>query len=111
MKTLKTSTLLLIGGISLFSLSGCEQAEQAANDAIEKTRQSAAQVLDNATQNGSIDKAKESASQVLGDVRQKAAGLLGQASEFLAKDPQKQDIDILADDAAAEANSDSPTAL
>lgn len=51
------------------SLSGCEQAEQAANAAIEKAKQSAVQVLDEATQSGSMEQAKQSANQIIDDAR------------------------------------------
>jgi hypothetical protein len=62
------------------SLTGCEQVEQAANDIVEKAKQSSVQALDEATQTGSIDQAK-----------QKAAGLLSQANEYLSKEQRGQD--------------------
>lgn len=111
MNNFKTSTLLLIGSISLFSLSSCEQVEQATNTAIDKAKQSSAQVVDEATQNDSLEKAKQSASQALDGARQKAADLLGQASEFLSEDQHKQDIESPAEKESGEANDDSTTAL
>lgn len=82
-------------------LTGCERIEQAANDAVEKAKQSAVQVLDEATQSGSIDQAKQSANQVLLETKQKAADLIGQASEYLSKDGQEQDVESLAAEAPA----------
>ena len=46
MTKLNLVTLFLIGSIPVVSLTGCEQMEQTANDAMEKAKQSAAQVLD-----------------------------------------------------------------
>jgi hypothetical protein len=92
MKKFNSKTLLLIGGISVVGLTGCERLEQAANDALEKAKQSAVQVLDEAGQSGSIDQAKQSANQVLLETKQTATGLLGQASEYLSQDPQTQDV-------------------
>ena len=93
MKKFNSATLVLIGGISVVSLTRCEQVEQAANDAVEKAKQSAVQALNEATQTGSIDQAKQSANQALLEAKQKAAGLLGQASEYLANDQQGQFIE------------------
>ena len=91
MRTIRTITFLLIGGIALIGLSGCEQVEQAANDAVEKAKQSAVQALDEAKQTGSIDEARQSATQALQEAKQAAAGILGQASDYLANDQQAQD--------------------
>ena len=53
-----------------FALTGCEQLEQAANDTINQTKQTAAQALYEARQSASIDKAEQSADPVLQVVRQ-----------------------------------------
>ncbi len=90
MKILKSTTLLLIGGISIVSLTGCEQVEQAASVAVERAKESAVKVVDEARQSGSIDDARQSADRALQEAKQAAAGLLGQASEFLANEPQEQ---------------------
>lgn len=92
MKKSNAVVMLLVGAISVVGLTGCEQVEQAATDAVEKARQSALQVLDEAKQSGSIDQARQSANQALNEAKQKAAGLLGQASEYLSQDQQEQDI-------------------
>lgn len=91
MKKLKSTTLLLIAGISVTGLTGCEQMEQAANVAVEKARESAVQIIDETRQSGSIDEARQSANQALQEARQTAAGLLGQASEYLSEKPQVQE--------------------
>lgn len=91
MKQINSATLLLFGGISVVSLTGCDQIEQATNNAVENAKQSAVQVVDEVRQAGSIDQAKQSAKQALTEARQTAAGLLGQASEYLADDHQEQD--------------------
>jgi hypothetical protein len=72
--------------------------EQATNGVVEKARQAAVQVLDEAQQAGSIDQAKETANQALSEARRLAAGLLGQAilgqaSEYLIQDQQGQDVE------------------
>lgn len=87
---MNSATLLLIGGISVVCLTGCDQMEQATNNAVEKAKQSAVQALDEARQSGSIDQVKQSANQALIEARQTAAGLLGQASEYLAAEQQGQ---------------------
>jgi len=88
MKNIYPAILLLLGGIAL---GGCGQVEQAANEAIEKAKQTATQALEDARQSGSIDQLRESTHQALNDARQQAAELLGQASEALAQDPHEQD--------------------
>ncbi len=93
--------LLLIGSISVIGLTGCEQVEQAANDAVEKAKQTAVQALDEVTQTGLIEQATQSANQALLDAKQKAAGLLGQASEYLSEDQQGQEVGIAAEDDTA----------
>lgn len=93
MKKFNPAVMLLFGAISVAGLAGCEQVEQAATDAVEKARQSALQVLDEAQQAGSIDQARQSANQALNEARQKAAGLLGQASEYLSQGQQGQDLE------------------
>ena len=91
MNKLKSTTLLLIGGISVVSLTGCEQIEQAKNTAVEKAKASAVQILDEARQAESIDDVKQSANRAMQDAKQSAAGLLGQASDYLSNQPQEQD--------------------
>ena len=91
MNKLKSTTLLLIGGISIVSLTGCEQIEQATNTAIEKAKESAVQILDEAKQAESIDDVKQSANRAIQDAKQTAAGFLGQASEYLSHEAQEQD--------------------
>ena len=93
MTKLNSAALFLIGSISVVSLTGCEQMEQAANDAMEKAKQSAAQVLDEAKQSGSIvDQAKQTANDALIEAKQTAADLLGQTNQYLSEDQQRQDI-------------------
>ena len=84
-------TGLLVGGIAIVGLSGCEQLEQAATEAVDKARQTAVKTLDEARQAGSIEEAKRSADNALQDVRQQAAGLLQQASELLSGNQPAQD--------------------
>jgi vacuolar-type H+-ATPase subunit H len=103
MKKLNPAMLLLIGGISVIGLTGCEQVEQAANDAVKKAKQTAVQALAEATQTGSIDQGKQSANQTLLDAKQKAAGLLGQASEYLSEDQQEQEVGIASEQDTAAA--------
>lgn len=87
MKKFNPASLVLIGGISVFALTGCEQIEQAANEAVDKVKQSAVRVLDEARQAGSVDEARQSADRAVQEARQTAAELFGQASEFLSDDP------------------------
>ena len=82
---------LLIGGIAIVGLSGCEQLEQAATEAVDKAKQTAIETLDEARQAGSIEEAKQSADNALQDVRQQAAGLLQQASDYLAGNQPQPD--------------------
>jgi thioredoxin-like negative regulator of GroEL len=91
MSKFNSTTLLLVASVALVGLSGCEQVEQAANDVVEKAKQATVLALDEAHQSGSIGQAKETANQVLQEARQQAAGLLGQASEYLSRDQQGQD--------------------
>ena len=79
----KLASLALVGGIAAVGLSGCEQVEQAANEAVEKAKQTAVEAIDQARQTGSVDEARQSADNVLQDVKQQAAGFLDQASEYL----------------------------
>jgi vacuolar-type H+-ATPase subunit H len=87
MNKIYPAILLLVGGIGL---GGCGQVEQAANEAIEKAKQTATRALEDARQSGSIDQVREAANQALHDARQQAAGLPGHASEVLAQDPREQ---------------------
>ena len=86
MKRINPPALLLVGGIAVIGLTGCEQIEQAANDAVEQARQSAVEAIDQVRQAGSIEEAKQSASKALDEARQGAAGLLDQASQYLAEE-------------------------
>jgi hypothetical protein len=90
---LNSATLLLIGSIAVIGLTGCEQMEQATNDVVEKAKQAAVQALNEAQQTGSTGQAKESVNQALLEVKQQAAGLLGQAIEYLSSDQQGQDVE------------------
>ena len=90
MNKLKSPTLLLFGGISVVSLTGCEQIEQAKNTAVENAQTSAVQLLDKARQAESIDDVKQLANRAMQDAKQSAAEILGQASENLSNQPQKQ---------------------
>jgi len=91
MNKIKSTTLLLIGGISIVGLTGCEQLEQATNAAVEKAKESTVQIIDEAKQVNSIDDARQTANRAMQEAKQTAAGLLGQASEYLAKEPQEQE--------------------
>lgn len=82
---------ILIGGIAIVALSGCEQLEQAATSAVDEARQTAVEAIDEARQAGSVEEAKQSADNALDEVRQQAAGLLQQASDFLAGEKPAQD--------------------
>ena len=84
MKIRSSIPLLLIGGGALLALTGCEQIEQAATQAVDQAKQTAVQALDEAQQNGSLDQAREAVDRVLQDARQEAAGLLGEASQYLS---------------------------
>jgi len=83
--------LLLICGISVAGLTGCEQLEQAAADVVENARQSAVQALDQIGQADSVEETKQSAGEALQKTRQKAAGLLDRASAYLSGEQQLQD--------------------
>ena len=84
-------TSLIIGAVAIVGLSGCDQLEQAATEAVDKARQTAVNTLDEARQAGSIEEAKQSADNALQDVRQQAAGLLQQASDLLSGNAPAQD--------------------
>lgn len=75
---------VLIGGIAVTALSGCEQVEQAATEAADKARQTAVQTLDEARQAGSVEQAAQSADKAVQELKQQAAGLLKQASDYLS---------------------------
>ncbi len=91
MAKIHSAGLLLAGGLTLAGLSGCERLEQAANDAVETAKQSAVQALDEARQAGSIEEARQSADRLLLDAKQQAAGLLDQASRYLAEEAATQE--------------------
>ncbi len=78
---------LLLGAVAVFALSGCEQIDQAAADAVETARTSAGQLLEDASQARSIDDARQVADDALVEAREQAAGLLQRASEFLSTTP------------------------
>lgn len=84
-------TSLLVGGIAIIGLSGCEQLEQAATEAVDKARQTAIQTIDEARQAGSLEEAKQSAGNALQDVKQQASGLLQQAGDYLSGHQPAQD--------------------
>lgn len=88
MRKFKIPALLLLGGIAVTGLAGCEQLEQAANEAVEQAKQSAVRAIDEVRQAGSIEEAKQSAGKALEGARQNAAGLLEQASQYLSEDGQ-----------------------
>ena len=90
MKKSSRVSLLLVGSIALVGLSGCEQMEQAATEAVETAKQTAVQALQEASQTGSIDEARQTATQALRDAKQQAAGVLGQASEYLSSEQQNR---------------------
>ena len=83
----------LLGVVALFVLSGCDQIDQAATDAVEKAKTSAGQLLEDASQARSVDDARQVADDALVEAREQAAGLLQQASDFLSTAP-----DQIADD-------------
>ena len=80
---LKSIYLPVIVGFMLVFLTGCDKIDQAKTDALEKAKQAASKALNDVQQSGSIDQAKESANQAIIDAKQAAAGMLGQASEYL----------------------------
>ncbi len=92
MAKFRTASLAVVTLIAVGALSGCDKLEQAANDAVENAKQSAAQALDEARQAGSIEEARQSADRFLLDAKQQAAGLLEQASQYLSESqPVQQD--------------------
>lgn len=94
-------TSLLIGGIAIIGLSGCEQLEQAATEAVENARQTAVQTLDEASRAGSVEEAKQTAGNALQDIRQQASGLLRQASDYLSgQQPMQNDTQPVTNEAA-----------
>ena len=95
MKKPTCASIMLVVGTSVLGVTGCEQMEQAANDAVLKAKQAAVQVLDEARQAGSIDEVKQSAERAAREAKQNAAGLLKQAGDDLAKDEQVQQRDGL----------------
>ena len=84
---------LLFGTVAIVSLSGCQQIEQAATEAVDKAKQTAIQTLDEARQAGSIEGAKQSAGNAVQEVKQQAAGLLQQASDYLSGNQQALDAE------------------
>ena len=84
---------LLLGTVSIVGLSGCQQIEQAATEAVDKATQTAIQTLDEARQAGSIEEAKQSAGNAVQDVKQQAAGFLQQASDYLSGNQQALDAE------------------
>jgi len=101
---LNSPALLLVCGISVAGLTGCEQLGQAATDVVENAKQSAAQALDEIGQANSVEEAKQSAGEALQHTRQKAAGLLDRASGYLSgEQPLQEGIQTPAEAAPAEA--------
>ena len=86
MARVSRTVMMFVGGGALLALTGCERIEQAATDAVEQAKQSATQVLEEATQTGSIEDAAQAADQVLLETRQQAAELLEQMSNYLSVD-------------------------
>ena len=72
------------------SLTGCEPIEQATNAAVEKAKEAAVQIIDETKQAESLDDAKQSANRAIQEAKQTAAGLLGQASQYLSNQPQEK---------------------
>ena len=104
MAKIHSTGLFLVGALALVGLTGCDKLEQAANDAVETAKQSAVQALDEARQAGSIEEAKQSADRLLLDAKQQAAGLLQQASQYLAEEnPTPESVPASQDETAAEA--------
>jgi hypothetical protein len=68
---------LFIGSVGVIGLAACGQARRAANEVIEKSKQTAALALYEARQSGSVDQARESLNQVLDNARQQAAEATG----------------------------------
>ena len=102
MVKIHSAGLILAGTVALVGLSGCDKLEQAANEAVENAKQSAVQALDEARQAGSIEEAKQSADRLLLDAKQQAAGLLEQASRYLAEEtPTRENILAPGNDPAA----------
>ena len=94
---------LLVGVVTLFALSGCDQIDQAVTDAVEKAKTSAGQLLEDASQARSIDDARQVADDALVEAREQAAGLLEQASDFLSTAPDQAIDDATgAEDPAAQ---------
>ena len=78
---------LLLGSFSLATLAGCERIEQAATEAVE-----------HAARTGSLESARQKASEALQEAKQKAVGMLGEASEYLATEPPAGNTEAPADD-------------
>ena len=93
MRRFNSAALLLVGSSALVGLTGCEQAQQAANDVVVRAKQAAVQALYEAHQSASIEQAKESANQALLEAKQQAARLLGQPGEYLSSNPPGQDVE------------------
>lgn len=89
MKKFRPYYILLFGATAVPGLSGCEQVENAAHEALHKAKQSAGQVLEDARQSGSVEQARQSASEALTEARQAASVLLGEASEYLDAVPRE----------------------
>ena len=84
----------LIGAIAITGLAGCEQIEQATNEAVDKARQTAVETLDQARQAGSVEEAKQTADNAFQDLKRQAAGLLQQASDYLSgNEPAQPDAE------------------
>ncbi len=80
---------LIVGVVAVLSLSGCEQIDQAAADAVDQARTSAGQLLEDASQARSVEEARQVADDALVEARERAAGLLQQASDFLSTAPEQ----------------------
>lgn len=83
MNRFKSICISITAAMALIILTGCEQIEQVKTDTLEKAKQSASRMLNEAGQSPSIEQAKESANQVLIESKKAAADLLDQASQYL----------------------------
>ena len=103
MRIFTPTTALLFGSLALVTLSGCERLEQAAAEAVEQARQSTAEVLQEAARTGSLESARQQADEALQEARQKAAGMLGAASQYLGGQPPAGEAGAPTDDPATSA--------
>ena len=103
MTMFNSKALVLVAGIAAVGLTGCEQLEQAASEAVDNATQAAVQALDEAKQSGSIADAKQSADKLVNDAKQQAAGILDQVNRYLTEGQQALEPDQPTDRTAPEA--------